>query len=68
MYGTFLAATTPRREPGLIVVVTPGQLIVQQVALSEAEGLAAQEMAKRLAPQLAALARAAERLGRETAA
>ena len=57
----------PRRRYGeLLVSVMAGRLTISEVALTEREGLASHHLAEALAPELAALDRAARRLAEVT--
>ena len=50
------------RDAALLVSVLPGRLVVSSVGLTERQGNASQDLAEALAPELAALDRAARRL------
>lgn len=64
---SYPTTTKPSYRPGeLLISVMAGRLIIQQVALTEAEGDAAHELAEALADELAALDRAARRLAEVT--
>ncbi len=54
------------RDAALLVSVLPGRLVVSSVGLTEREGKASHDLAEVLAPELAALDRAARRLAEVT--